>query len=58
MVSLTVREREIIGQGLFQATLTERLLLQINQSQNVFLRDIILEARAISAHARLGAALG
>lgn len=58
VVSLTVREREIIGQGLFQATLTERLLLQINQSQNVFLRDIILEARAISAHARLGAALG
>ncbi len=57
VLSLTAREREIVAAGLFQKPLDERLLLRINQSQNIFLRDITLDARAVSAHARLAAAL-
>ncbi len=57
VLSLTQKERSMIAVGLFQAPLDARLLLKINQSQNIFLRDIILNARAVSAHARLAAAL-
>jgi hypothetical protein len=58
VVSLTEAERKIIRAGMFQAPLTERLLHRINASQNVFLRDITLDARNVSAHARLAAVLG
>lgn len=57
VVSLSAAEREIIQAGLFQPPLTERLLHRINQSENVFLRDVTLDARNVSAHARLAAAL-
>ncbi|MDP5085520.1 MAG: hypothetical protein NWQ23_08885 [Yoonia sp.] len=57
VLALTRQERDIIAQGLFQAPLDEGLLLRINQSQNTFLRDITLNARGVSAHARLAAAL-
>jgi len=58
VVSLDVSERDTLRKGLFQTPLTERLLQRINASQNVFLRDITLDARSVSAHARLAAALG
>jgi hypothetical protein len=57
VLSLSARERDIVSRGLFQSPLDERLLLRINQSQNVFLRDITFDARTVSAHARLAAAL-
>lgn len=57
VVSLDGSERDILRKGLFQTPLTERLLQRINTSQNVFLRDITLDARSVSAHARLAAAL-
>ena len=57
VVDLSQKERRIIAGALFQPPLTERDLHRINQSQNVFLRDIVLDARAVSAHARLTAAL-
>lgn len=58
VLDLTSEERDMITAGLFQPPLNERLLQRINQSQNVFLRDIPLDSRAVSAHARLAAALG
>jgi hypothetical protein len=57
VLDLTQKERDIVTERLFQPPLTEQLLHRINQSQNQFLRDITLEARSISAHARLEAAL-
>ncbi len=57
VVSLSKAERQIIENGLFQPPLTERLLHRINASRNVFIRDITLDARSVSAHARLAAAL-
>lgn len=57
VVELTDTERTILREELFQAPLTERLLQRINQSQGVFLRDIRFDARGVSAHARLAAAL-
>ena len=58
VLALTPPEREIIAQNLFSGPLDEATLLRINQSQNVFLRDITFDARGVSAHARLAAALG
>ncbi len=57
VVSLTPEERAIIEAGLFRAPLTEKLLHRINASQDEFLREIMLDARSVSAHARLEAAL-
>ncbi|WP_370401942.1 hypothetical protein [Sulfitobacter sp. JB4-11] len=57
VVALTKAEREIIHSQLFQPPLTEQHLHRINTAQNTFLRDITLEARSVSAHARLAAAL-
>lgn len=57
VVALNAAERDIIAAGLFQPPLDETLLHRINQSQNIFLRDVTLDARGISAHARLAAAL-
>lgn len=58
VLSLTQAEQGILENGMFQAPLTERLLKRINAAQNIFLRDITLDARSVSAHARLAAALG
>ncbi|MCF7698360.1 hypothetical protein [Loktanella sp. M215] len=57
VLDLTAAERDILQQTLFQGDMTERLLHRINATQNVFLRDITLDARSVSAHARLAAAL-
>ena len=57
VLRLSPAERQMIKDGLFQDQMTEALLHRINQTQNVFLRDITLEAKGISAHARLAAAL-
>ena len=57
VLDLDAGERQALRDSLFQPPLTERLLHRINLSQNVFLRDITLDARQVSAHARLAAAL-
>lgn len=57
VLRLTAPEREIIEQTLFQGDLTERRLQRANQSLSVFLHDITFDARGVSAHARLAAAL-
>ncbi len=43
--------------GLFDAALTEADLLAVNHRDDRYIRDIAQEARAVSAHARLAAAL-
>ena len=57
VVALDLAERDILRETLFQPPLDERLLQRINQAENLFLRDISFDARAVSAHARLDAAL-
>ena len=42
---------------LFDPDLTERDLLAVNHRDDLYIRDIAQEARAVSAHARLAAAL-
>ncbi|QUJ77917.1 hypothetical protein KDD17_01270 [Sulfitobacter albidus] len=58
VIALSVEECAILREELFKAPLSERLLQRINQSQGVFLRDVTFDARGVSAHARLAAALG
>jgi hypothetical protein len=57
VIALDLAERDILRETLFQPPLDERLLQRINQAENLFLRDISFDARAVSAHARLDAAL-
>lgn len=57
VLDLSVEERRLLDEGLFQPPLDERQLQRINQAQNEFLRSIPLEARSLSAHSRLAAAL-
>ena len=57
VLDLDPKEQAILREALFQPPLTERLLHRVNLSQNVFLRDVTLDARQVSAHARLAAAL-
>lgn len=57
VLDLDPSEQAILRDTLFRPPLTERLLHRVNLSQNVFLRDITLDARQVSAHARLAAAL-
>lgn len=57
VLRLSAAERAILENTLFQDTMTEGFLHRINQSQNTFLRDITLDTKGISAHARLAAAL-
>lgn len=51
-------DEQALLHGLFQPPLTEAQLHLINLSQNAFVRDVALEARGISAHARLAALMG
>ena len=53
LLDLTEQERAMLAEGLFGEGVDERLLQRINLADNTFLRDVRLEARAISAHARL-----
>ena len=53
LLDLTAEERALLADGLIGEGIDEQLLQRINLADNTFLRDIRLEARAISAHARL-----
>jgi hypothetical protein len=55
ILRLSVEERALITQTLFQPPLTERDLRRINIAQDQALRDIVLEAARVSAHARMAA---
>lgn len=57
VLRLDKAEQEILAQTMFQGALTEKLLQRVNQSQGEFIRDITFDARGVSAHARLAAAL-
>jgi hypothetical protein len=57
VLELDAEEERLLREGLFDADLPERLLQTINLAENRFLRDLPLDARGVSAHARL-AALG
>lgn len=57
VLRLSAPERDIITERLFQDPLSEALLQRINQAEGVFLRDITFDAKGVSAHARLAAAL-
>jgi hypothetical protein len=52
---LDAAEIAMLETELFDADLTEALLHRINLAENTFLRDLPLEARSVSAHARLAA---
>jgi hypothetical protein len=53
MLALTADERAMIAERLFAEGLDEQGLLLVNIAEATFLRDIVLEARSVSAHARL-----
>ncbi|ULB10370.1 hypothetical protein ORIO_10720 [Cereibacter azotoformans] len=55
IVRLSREEEAMIRKTLFEAPLSERKLLRINLLENVFLRDVTLDMRGVSAHARLAA---
>ena len=55
LLPLTETEVALICDTLFQPPLDERALHRINLSEDTFLREERLEARAVSAHARLAA---
>jgi hypothetical protein len=55
LLDLAPDERAILEERLFDESFTEALLHRINLRENVFVRDIGFEARAVSAHARLQA---
>ena len=57
LLSLDEGDRAVLRDGLFDAELTERDLLAVNHRTDLYIRDIAEEARAVSAHARLAAAL-
>jgi hypothetical protein len=56
LLSLDDGDRAALA-DLFDADLTERDLLAVNHRDDLYIRDIAQETRAISAHARLAAAL-
>ena len=56
LLALDARDREALA-GLFDADLTEAALLVANQRDDIYIRDIAQEARAVSAHSRLAAFL-
>jgi hypothetical protein len=57
VLSLDAGDRAVLMEGLFDADLSERDLAAVNQRQEAFIRDIVQEARGVSAHGRLAAAL-
>lgn len=57
VLRLTFDEARLIRETLFQPPLDERLLHRVNLMENEFLRDIRLETRTVSAHARMEALL-
>ncbi|GLS88547.1 hypothetical protein GCM10010873_35210 [Cypionkella aquatica] len=57
VLSLDAKDRVVLENGLFDADFTERDLLVMNQRDDIYLRDIAQETRAVSAHSRLAAFL-
>lgn len=58
VIDLTRKEEDLIRKALFLAPLDERQLHRINLSQDECVRDVALDLRTISAHARLSAMMG
>jgi hypothetical protein len=58
LLRLSADEEALIRDSLFLPPLTERSLHRINLAADEQLRDIALDLRAISAHARLAAMIG
>lgn len=56
LLSLDAADRAALA-GLFDADFTERDLLAVNHRDDLYIRDIAQDARAVSAHARLAAVL-
>jgi hypothetical protein len=54
---LDAQDRATLQSGLFDADFTEADLLAVNHRDDIYLREITQEARAVSAHARLAALL-
>ncbi|KIT15034.1 hypothetical protein [Jannaschia aquimarina] len=57
VLDLTEKERAILHEELFQAPLTEPALHEAATAEDEFLQEVVLDARGLSAHARLSAAL-
>jgi hypothetical protein len=57
VLPLSPQDQALIRAELFAAPLSERLLQRINQAENIFLRDLSIDAKGVSAHARLEALL-
>lgn len=55
LLDLSARDRAALKDGLFDAELTEADLQALNQREQTFLRDVRIEARAVSGHARMAA---
>ena len=55
--ALDARDRAVLTEGLFDAAFTEADLLAANHRDDLYMRDIAQEARAVSAHGRLAAFL-
>jgi hypothetical protein len=57
VLALTEAEVALVEAELFGGDLTERALHEANTAEDEFLREVALDARGVSAHARLAAAL-
>ena len=57
LLLLDAKDRAALKMGLFDAGFTERDLLTLNQRDDIYLRDIAQETRAVSALSRLAAFL-
>lgn len=57
VLSLDAEDRALLQKGLFDGTFTERDLLGVNHRDNRYIREVMQETRAVSAHARLAALL-
>lgn len=57
LLLLDAKDRAVLNSGLFDGDFTEGDLLAMNQRDDIYLRDIAQEARAVSAHSRLAAFL-
>lgn len=57
LLPLDATDRSVLHAGLFDEAFTERDLLAVNHREDVYLRDIVQEARAVSAHGRMAAFL-
>jgi hypothetical protein len=57
VMDLDVEDRAILQDTLFDADLTERMLHEANMREGQPIREVRIEARSVSAHARLAAAL-